>query len=350
MLLRILSIYTALDSVFDDAFLYSLSQLVVIRGVKITLMAKGAQAKAQYSAELVQLEFNFKGSLQKKVDKLLPEKEWKEMGKTTAKNESIQQVVNDVRLRITKTTNKKTPKSRLDRRMRSPSHYVNKGFLKDGKSVAEDNLKIPREDLPRVYHEEQKVFFERAANRFPDLFHCIEQYEANSGLWNLRNKREQKTLSTTQFVNFVDKITERLIGELRKGKTELDKLQLLYDSCEKVVMARHLLDILLETDIMDAKETERWRNHFEVLISFSAVLVILKVATIKPAKLERNNNYLPYCLPFFLLPVFLLLLYFLLLAFFSMLDRYDPTLRNVYLVFLLILWGLTEIISRLARS
>ena len=84
--------------------------------------------------------------------------------------------------------------------------------------------------------------------------------------------------------------------------------------------------------------------------SFSAVLVILKLETIKPAKLERKNNYLSYCLPFFLLPVFLLLLYFLLLAFFSMLDRYGPTLRNVYLVFLLILWGLTEIISRLAGS
>ena len=257
MLLRILSIYTALDSVFDDAFLYSLSQLVVIRGVKITLMAKGAQAKPQHPAKLAKPEFDFEGSLQKKVDELLPEKEWKEMRKKTAKNKSIQQVVKDVRLRMTKTTNKKTPKSRLDRRMGSPSHYVNKGFLKDGKSVAEDNLEIPREDLPRVYHEGQKVFFERAANHFADLFHRIEQYEANSGLWNLRNKREQKTLSTTQFVNFVDKITKRLIGELRKGKTELDKLQLLHDSCEKVVMARHLLGILFETDIMDAEEAER---------------------------------------------------------------------------------------------
>ena len=334
-----------------------MSQLVVIKGVKITLMAEGAQAKPQHAAKLANRGFDFERPLQEKVDELLPEKECKEMRKKTAKNKCIQQVVKDVRLRITKATNKETPKSPLDQRTRSPSHYVKKGLLKDEKSAAEDNLEIPFEDLSRVYHKEQKVFFDTVANHFPDLFQRIEQYEANTGSWNLRNKREQTTLSTTQFVNFVDKITTRLIRELRKDKMELDNLELLHDSCEKVVMVRHLLDILHETDIMDPEETKQWRNHFEVLISFLAVLVILKLLegnrsseTIKPAKLERKNNYLSYCLPFFLLPVFLLLLHFLLLAFFSMLDRYGPTLRNVYLVFLLIRWGLTEIISRLAGS
>lgn len=316
-------------------------------------MAKGAQAKPQHPATLAKPEFDFEGSLQKKVDELLPEKEWKEMRKKTAKDKSTQQVVKDVRLRTNKTTNNQTPKSPLDRRMRSPLNYVNKGFLKDEKSVAEGNLEIPRDDLPRVYHEEQKVFFDEVANHFPDLFQCTEQYEANSGIWNLRKKRERKPLSTKQFVNFVDKITKRFIGELKKDIKKLDELHLLHDSCEKVVMGRHLLHILDETDIMDADKTERWRNHFEVLISFSAVLVILKMLkgnlsseTVKPAKLERTNNYLWYCLPFFLLLVFLgLLLYllrFLSLAFFY--------LRNVYLFFLLVLWGLTEIFSRLPRS
>lgn len=276
--------------------------------------------------------FDFETSLEKKVYGFVSEMEWRKMKKKTAINKSISKVSSDVVLR------KKKRSTQPDQRCRSPSNYVEKGFIKSKTSVDEENLEILRNDLPSAYHNEQSELFAEVKKTFPELFNFVEQFQDNKGLWQLRSKKDNKPYSTVKFVHFVDKITKRFSEELRKAESQRKELNLtlLYDCCEKIAMGRYLADLLSSIDLLDQDETKSWQNHAKVLISFGALLVILDMlkgdlnGDRKVRK--RKQNYLWVVLVVFLLLFVFLGVFYLLLKFYNGLSR----LEMAYLVVLLV--------------
>lgn len=226
----------------------------------------------------------FEKALEDKVNQLLPEEECSLWKLKTAKKDSILKVIRDVRLKKNKRAKKAGPNSSLNQTCRSPQNYVNKGFLNYAKNLRKENLKIPQKDLPQTYHKEQHELFTKVANTFPDLFKYVVEKQDKNGLWNLYNNKGKKpgVLTSIKFVNLVDKITKLYILELSKPKSELERLDLPYltECCQKIVMGRYLADILFDANLMDA-EIRRWQNHAEIIISFSALLVILEMLVIK---------------------------------------------------------------------
>lgn len=274
--------------------------------------------------------FDFNESLTKKVYRFVSEEEWTKMKKKTAITESIRGVSSDILLKKNKRS------SQLDRRCESPSNYVKKGFLKSEESVIEENLETPLEDLPFRYHNKQKELFDEVKETFPSLFNCVEQFQDNNGLWQMRVKKDKKAFSADKFVNFVDKITKLFIVELKKLESERNELELpfLYNCCEEIVMGRYLNDILRPTNLLNSHETERWRPHVQVVISFGALLVILDMLKggRKPTKLMKPKKDASCLLFVVLLSVSFLLVSFLLFKLYYGLS----TLSKAYFIVLLV--------------
>ncbi|KAJ7385671.1 hypothetical protein OS493_013697 [Desmophyllum pertusum] len=307
----------------------------------------------QYNPTLLKLDLtslDLKKYLTSKVDDLLKQCE---VTKTveTIKKDSVKQVLQDVALRVNKTK----PNS-LDQRCKSPAKYVEKGFLKDAKSPVKENLKEP--NLQQRYHNAQYELFNQVSDiLFPGILNNYQQKKDTEGLWFLYDKKGTTSLTTVEFVNFIDKITirytelelkkqglQRTVDDIDQEKQNLQTidgidqekqdlqtvegigqkeqnlqtvdcidqekqdlqtvegiyrqkvqdlqtveaidqkeqdLQTVADCCQEIVMGRYLADLNVKTDFMDDEETARWRNHVSIIISFSALLVILEMLKLR---------------------------------------------------------------------
>jgi len=251
--------------------------------------------KQQYKTTLASpglVDMGYKGALTSKVDELLKKCNVKKV--ETIKKKSIDLVVTETGLR-----RNKGKLHNLDQRPKSPMKYKERGFLRGTTGTLEENL-IPGRDYHEAYHAEQCNLFNELSNRFPGtgFLTSTKQKKDENGLWFLY--RNEQKLSTTQFLNLIDKITLRYIEELRGldvkdlPSSDIEKqerdLQTIAYSCQAIVMGRYLVDIKCNTDFMKDEETKLWRNHVAVLLSFAALLVILEMMKLRLRQNSKRNR------------------------------------------------------------
>lgn len=238
---------------------------------------------------------NFIKALTDKVDKLLNHCDVKKV--KTIKDKSIKGVLRDTVLRINT-----TKPHNIDQRSKSPTNYQQEGFLKGTDGPLKNNL-IPDLDLGVRYHDEQYNLFKELSNRFPgtSFLTNTKQEKDENGSWFLY--RNGKKFTTIKFLNFIDKITLKYIEELKvldvalltpNGIEEKERdLEPIAKTCEKIVMARYLGNITSDTDFMKVEKTKLWRNHVAVILSFAALLVILRMFKLKlrlDARKKQTTN------------------------------------------------------------
>lgn len=232
------------------------------------------------SSDLV--DANYKEALTDKVDKLLKQCDIKKM--KTIKEKSINQVVKETALRRNKGKG-----HNLDQTRKSPTKYKEKGLLTGTKGTLEANL-IPGHDYYKRCHDEQYKLFKELSTRFPFLTN-VEQRKDERERWFLY--RNDEKLTTTQFLDVIDEITLEYIKQLsgiEEKKPDHD-LQTIAEFCKTIVMARYLNNMNLHTDLMKDNETELWRNHVKVILSFAALLVILEMMKLKfPPEPKQNSQ------------------------------------------------------------
>lgn len=295
-------------------------------------------------------------SLTSKVDELLKRCNIEKV--ETIKKTSVNEVRKNVALRCNK-----NKQNSLDRRSKSPVKYKEKGFIKDTKTTVKKNLTAERREYVEMYHNQQHNLFKKMSSRFPALFGRVQQKEDRKGFL-YDNKGTQFT--TTKFVNFIDKITIEFIEELKNLNVKIltptaikekeHDVEPIAESCLEIVMLRYLVDMVIDTDLMKSKETERWRNHVSVILSFSALLVVLGMFKLKlrPKKSKKRSSI--FLLPF---SFFFLFLYSVPIDFISfcsfgtitlmLLILHGFSLHVAYILLLLLLWALNYITSALLR-
>ena len=199
------------------------------------------------SSDLV--DAKYKEALTDKVDKLLKPFNIEKI--KTIKEKAINRVITDTALRRNKGKG-----HNLDQRRKSPTKYKEKGLLTGTTGTLEENL-IPGHDYYKTCHDEQYKLFNELSIRFPEtgFLTNVEQRKDERELWFLYRNNEK--LTTTQFLDVIDKITLEFIKQLSgiEEKKPDNDLQIIAESCKKIVMVRNLNDMILRTDLMKENET-----------------------------------------------------------------------------------------------
>lgn len=216
------------------------------------------------------------------MDELLKESKLKKV--KTIKKKSINRVVTEIALRRNKGEG-----HNLDQRYKSPTKYKEKGLLTGTKGTLEKNL-IPNLDYCKNYHDEQYKLFDKLPKIFPKsgFLTNVEQRKDEKGRWFLY--RNNKKFTTTQFLNFIDKITLEYIEQLSGITKKTPDLQTIAESCQTIVMLRYLGNINFDTDFLKDEKTKLWRNHVAIILSFSALLVILEMMKLKFSPQSKPNQ------------------------------------------------------------
>ena len=235
------------------------------------------------SSDLV--DTKYKEGLTDKVDKLLKPFNIEKI--KTIKEKAINRVIRDTALRRNKGKG-----HNLDQRRKSPTKYKEKGLLTGTTGTLEENL-IPGRDYYKTCHDEQYKLFNELSIRFPEtgFLTNVEQRKDERERWFLYRNNEK--LTTTQFLDVIDKITSEFIKQLRgiEEKKPDHDLQTIAESCTKIVMIRYLNNMNSCTDLMKENETGLWRNDVQVILSFAALLAILEMIELKfPPEPKRINQ------------------------------------------------------------
>ena len=111
-----------------------------------------------------------------------------------------------------------------------------------------------------------------------------------------RVENSKEKLTAIQFCNVIDGLTEGLLKNLTALKEDnepmLDdfKFKKVCDLIKEIVLGRNAVDWVATNNLMNESETQTWRDHVMVIISFAALMVVLLMILERGE--EKVNSYL----------------------------------------------------------
>ena len=148
----------------------------------------------------------------------------------------------------------------------------------------------------RKYHELQHQLFTGPLNqKMKSLFPTIVTSDDTRKKGYLFHSAEEgcNKLTTTEFCNVIDGVTYDLLQNvtaLKNHQPMPDNLDFekVKELCEGIVVFRNAEDWVIPNDLMKEKETQIWRVHLLVNMSFAALMVVSLMILTNPFRSVRR--------------------------------------------------------------
>ena len=242
----------------------------------------------------------FKHCLEQKVEKLLEHTDLERI--KTLKTQSI----NEVKKLCMR---KNTTRPGMDKRFKSVQENIDAGIIRDQEDTPVDHNKDSggiqgqvkkQKEWHECYHELQHELFtgplqQKIQTLFPTI--AIKGDSKKKGYLFQSGKGEQE-LTAIQFCNVIDAVTYDLLKNLtalKERKPMPDDLDFenIYKFSEDIVLGRNAVDWVKNNDLMNEKQTQIWREHLMVVMSFAALMVIsLMILSPRKKLLKRVKDFI----------------------------------------------------------
>ena len=139
----------------------------------------------------------------------------------------------------------------------------------------------------RTYHKDQKVLLDDFKSRG-----LIRPNFSVDDKGNIQDMSDKNRLTAEKFCDLLDGISIRYLKKLQRlhlpiaqgattNRKERVKLQIVTETCKRILVGRVLADKANKNDIMRDDGYSCWKRHIWVISSFSALLVILEMWHLK---------------------------------------------------------------------
>lgn len=238
----------------------------------------------------------FKDCLTTKVDKLLEPINLQQIN--TIKRQEIDKVKEQVCIREDINMKNRNLASRHDEPNENDLNENN--TQDDGNTPMNDNVRDSIQEKQRQiqnklmrkkhYHEEQcKLFKVVLQQEFQEFFPDIIIDERKGYL-----HRSGKVLKTTEFCNVIDEISAYFLKNLetlcpdnyqRFNTRWRSKLESVSESCKRILEYRLAVEWYNDNDLMRLGSYKVWSDHVKVIMSFAALMVVVKMSI---AKIDKS--------------------------------------------------------------
>ncbi|KAM7450850.1 hypothetical protein ABFA07_001543 [Porites harrisoni] len=248
----------------------------------------------------------FKDCLTSKVDKLLEPINLQQIN--TIKRQEIDKVKEQVCIREDINMKNRNLASRHDEPNENDLNENN--TRDDGNTPMNDNVRDSIQEKQRQiknklmrkkhYHEEQcKLFKVVLQQEFQEFFPDIIIDERKGYLY-----RSGKVLKTTEFCNVIDEISAYFLKNLetlcpdnhqRFNTRWRSKLESVSESCKRILEYRLAVESNNDNDLMRLGSYKVWSDHVKVIMSFAALMVVVKMS------IAKIDEFVPWKVLVFLL-------------------------------------------------
>ena len=242
----------------------------------------------------------FEECLKQKVENLLENANLERI--ETLKNQSITKV-RQLCMR------KNTSRPGMDKRYKSVQTNIDRGIIRHQEDTPMAHNKDSGGKRGQVkknkqwhkdYHELQHELFMGPLNqKIQTLFPTIvikDDGEKRGYLFRNTGNGEQE-LTAIQFCNVIDDVTWHLLKNLtaleKDGQMQDDlDFEKVSELSKFIVLGRNAVDWVKSNDLMNEKETQTWRDHLMVVMSFAA-LTVVSLMILQKSETLRKSETLP---------------------------------------------------------